>query len=84
MLGMKNLFSKHGECMPNKDTIHIVDNFSRCEIYNLYREYVEGAQEDGNFITYSYVTRIWRNGFNNVCIPKKTRMGICSTCATLK
>jgi hypothetical protein len=22
-------FSKHGECMPNKDTIHIPDNFSR-------------------------------------------------------
>ena len=26
---MKDLFSNHGECMPNKETIHIPDNFSR-------------------------------------------------------
>lgn len=84
MSWMKDLFSKHGECMPNKDTIHIPDNFSRWEIYNLYREYAKGAEGDGNFITYSYFTRIWRNIINNVRIPKKTRMGICSTCAYLK
>ena len=81
---MKHLFSKHGECMPNKDTIHIPKNFSRQEIYNLYIEYVEAAEGDGNFITYSYFTRIWRNEFNNLCIPKETRMGIYSTSASLK
>lgn len=26
---MQDFFSKHGECMPNKDIIHILDNFSR-------------------------------------------------------
>ena len=25
----KDFFSNHGECMPNKDIIHIPDNFSR-------------------------------------------------------
>ena len=29
MSWMKDFFSKHGECIPNKDTIHIPDNFSR-------------------------------------------------------
>jgi hypothetical protein len=29
---MGDLFSKHGECMPDRDTIHIPDNFSRREI----------------------------------------------------
>ena len=29
MSWMKDLFSKHGECMPNRETIHIPDNFSR-------------------------------------------------------
>ena len=81
---MKKFFSKHGECIPDKYTIHILDNFLRQEIYNLYKEYAEGAEGVGNFITYSYFTRVWKNKFNNVRIPKKTRMGVCSTCASLK
>lgn len=81
---MKDFFSNHGECMPNKDTIHIPDNFSRREIFMLYKDYAEAVEGIGNFITYSYFTRIWKAEFNNVRIPKKTRMGICSTCASLK
>jgi hypothetical protein len=81
---MRDLFSKHGECMLDRDTIHIPDNFSRREIYNLYKGYVEGVEGNSNFITYANFTRIWKKQFNNVCIPKKSRMGICSICATLK
>jgi hypothetical protein len=85
---MCDFFSKHGECIPDRDTIHIPDNFSRREIYNLYKGYVEGVEGvegNGNFITYTYnFTRIWKKQFNNVCIPKKSRMGILSVCATLK
>jgi hypothetical protein len=55
---MCNLFSKHGECMPDRDTIHIPDNFSRREIYNLYKVYDEGVEGNGNFITYAYFTRM--------------------------
>ena len=39
MSWLQDLFSKHGECMPNRDIMHIRDNFSRREIYNLYKEY---------------------------------------------
>jgi hypothetical protein len=81
---MRDFFSKHGECMTDRDTIHIPDNFSRRKIYNLYKGYVESVEGNGNFITYAYFTRIWKKQFNNVCIPKKSRMGICSICATLK
>jgi hypothetical protein len=70
--------------MTDRDTIHIQDNFSRREIYNLYKGYVEGVEGNGNFITYAYFTRIWNKQVNNVCIPNKSRMGICSICATLK
>jgi hypothetical protein len=55
---MRDLFSKHGECMPDRDTIHIPDNFSMREIYNLYKGYVEGVEGNGNFITYVYFTII--------------------------
>ena len=84
MSWMKDLFSKHGQCMPNKDTINIPDNFSRQEIYNLYKEYAEGVEGVGNFIIYSYFTRVWKNEFNKVRVPKKTRMGVCSSCDSLK
>jgi hypothetical protein len=81
---MRDLFSKHGECMVDRDTIHIPDNFSRRKIYNLYKGYVEGVEGNGNFITYAYFTRIWKKQFNNVHIPKKSRMGICNIYDTLK
>ena len=84
MSWMKGLFSTHGERMPNKDTIHIPNNFSRREIFSLYKYYAEVAKGVCNFLTYSYFTRIWKKKFNNVHIPKKTRMGVCSTCASLK
>ena len=70
--------------MPHRDTLHILHNFSRREIYNLYNEYVGGAQENGIFITYSYFTRTWEKKFNNIRIPKKLRMVICNTCASPK
>jgi hypothetical protein len=81
---MLDFFAKHGECMPDKDTIHIPDNFSRRKIYNLYKEYVEGVEGNVNFITYAYFTTIWKKQFSNVHIPKKSRMGVYNTCATLK
>jgi hypothetical protein len=53
-------------------------------MYNLYKEYAESVEGNGNFITYAYFTRIWKKKFSNVSIPKNSRMGVCSTCATLK
>jgi hypothetical protein len=81
---MHDFFSKHGECMPDRDIKHFPDNISRREIYNLYKGYDEDVEGKDNFITYAYFTRIWKKQFNNVCIPKKSRMGICSICATIK
>jgi len=81
MSWMKYFFSKHGECMRNRETIHIPDNFSRQEIYNLFKEYAKGVERNGRFITYQYFVKIWKKEFNNASIHKKTKMGVCSTCA---
>jgi len=62
--------------MENRDKIHIPDNFSRREIYNLYKESAEGVEGNGRFITYQYFVKMWKNEFNNVYIPKNTRMGV--------
>ena len=50
---MHDFFSKHGESMPNRE-------FTRQEIYNLYKDYVQGGQGNGNFIIYVYCTRVWK------------------------
>ena len=70
--------------MLNRETIHIPDNFTMQEIYNFYKDYVQGGQGNHNFIIYAYFTRVWKNKFNNVYIPNRSRIGICSTCASLK
>ena len=63
---MHDLFSKHGESMLNRETIHIPDNFTRQEIYKLYKDYVQGGQRNGNFFTYGYFTRVWKKKFNKM------------------
>ena len=45
-----DLFSKHGESMPDRETIHIPNSFSRQEIYNLYKAFVQEAEGNKNFI----------------------------------
>jgi hypothetical protein len=52
---MHDLFSNHGDCMIDRDTIHIPDSFSRREVYNLYKGYDEDVEGKGNFITYVLV-----------------------------
>jgi hypothetical protein len=70
--------------MPDRETIHIPDNFSMNEIYKLYKEYVESVEGNHNFISYAYFTRVWKRQFNNVHIDKNPRMGICSICPSIK
>ena len=36
------------------------------------------------YIQYRHFNRLWRLQFNNVVIPRKVRMGVCSVCASLK
>ena len=58
---MRDFFSKHGESIPDKETIHIPDNFSRQEIYNFYEEFVQGAEGNNNFIRYAYFNKTMEN-----------------------
>ena len=68
---MRDFFSKHGESMPDRETIHTLDNFSRQEIYNLYKAFVQEVDGNSIFIRYGYFTKLWKIEFNNVCIPKR-------------
>ena len=81
---MCDFFSKHGESMPYRESIQILDNFLRKEIYNLYKAFVQDAEGNNTFIRYAYFTRLWKIEFNNVYIPNRLRMEVCSICASLK
>ena len=67
---MHDLFCKHGESLRDRETIDIRDNFSRKEIYNLYKEFVQEAKGNNCFMRYAYFTRLWKIEFNNVHIPR--------------
>eukprot|EP01018_Ginkgo_biloba_P010915 Gb_30936 [translate_table: standard] len=82
IIWLKDFISKHGEIMPNRDTIHIPDNFSKVEIFNMYKEHAIATE--AKHVSYVHFKRLWKDNFNNVRIPAKTRMGICSVCAELK
>ena len=70
--------------MSDRETIHILDNFSRKEIYNLYKAFFQEVEGNNSFIKYANFTRLWKIELNNVRIPKRSRMVISSIYASIK
>ena len=79
---MKSYFQLNCEVMPTTGRMHLSDNYTRREVYDVYRSDMVGSRNKS--ITYSQFTRLWRARFSNVIIPRKVRMGYCSICANLK
>ena len=79
---MENYFAMNAEVLPTSGKMHLMDNYTRYEVFTLYKEDILESNE--NFASYSHFSRLWKNFFNNVKIPKKVRMGVCSVCANLK
>ena len=48
------------------------DEFMRSELFSLYKDDMQSTQE--KYISYSYITRLWKSQFNNVSIPRKVRV----------
>ena len=79
---MEVYFSKQCEVMPTTGRLHLSDNFTRREVYQSYKDDMSSDVEP--YIQYRHFNRLWRLQFNNVVIPRKVRMGVCSICASLK
>ena len=58
------------------------DYISRREVYQAYKD--DMLLDIVPFIQYQHFNRLWRLQFNNVVIPRKVHMGVCSVCANLK
>ena len=79
---MKSYFKLNCEVMPTTGRMHLADNYTRREVYDVYRSDMVGSSNKS--VTYSQFTRLWSSCFSNVIIPRKVRMGYCSICANLK
>ena len=79
---MQNYFRFHCEVMPTTGRLHLSDNYTRDELFQIYRDEMQSRGEKN--IKYCQFTRLWKLHFDNVMIPRKVRMGVCSVCANLK
>ena len=79
---MQNYFRFHCEVMPTTGRLHLSDNYTRDELFQIYRDELQCKGE--RYIKYCQFTRLWKLHFDNVMIPRKVRMGVCVVCANLK
>ena len=79
---LQNYFTLHCEVMPTTGRLHLSDNYTRDELFKMYRDEMESRSE--RYVRYSQFTRLWKIKFDNVLIPRKVRMGVCALCANLK
>ena len=79
---MKNHFKLNCEVMPTAGRLHLSDNYTRREVYDVYRS--DMLTSSDKYVTYSQFTRLWSTIFTNVVISRIVCMGYCSICANLK
>ena len=82
VIWMQNYFRMHCEVMPTTGRLHLPDNYTRDELYQIYKDEMDSQVE--RYVSYSQFTRLWKMKFDNVLIPRKVRMGVCAICANLK
>ena len=80
---MKNFFETHCESLPNKDIVHLPDNYSKLEVWNLYKSTYETLDRDSS-IGYRRWCKLWSNNFSHVKIPVVNRFSVCADCEKFK
>ena len=79
---MERYFKLNNDVITTTRKLHLINNYTHFEVYSLYKDdMLDNCQR---FTSYSHFTRLWKNFFNNVKIPRKVRMGVCIVCANLK
>jgi Cdc6-like AAA superfamily ATPase len=79
---MKIYFRMHCKVMPTFGRLHLPDNYTCDELYQIYKQDMEAQKE--RYVHHSQFTRLWNANFDNVVIARKVRMGVCAICANLK
>jgi hypothetical protein len=80
---MKNFFETHCESLPNKEVVHLPDNYSKLEVYNLYKSSFVKMDSTVN-ISYRNWCKLWEKRFPLVKIPAVNRFSVCADCEEFK
>jgi len=80
---MKNFFETHCESLPNKKVVHLPDNYSKLEVYNLYKSTFVKLDTTAN-ISYRSWCKLWKAHFPLVKIPAVNRFSACADCEEFK
>ena len=71
LVGMKIYFQFNCEVIPITSRMHLSDNYTRREFYDVYRSKM--VVSSNKSVTSSQFTRLWRAWFRNVIILRKVR-----------
>ena len=80
---MKNFFETHCESLPNKDIVHLPDNFSKFKVWNLYKSTYQILDRDSS-VSYRTWCKLWSRNFAHVKIPVVNRFSVCADCEEFK
>ena len=80
---MKNFFETHCESLPNKEVVHLPDNYSKLEVYNLYKSTFVKMDSTVS-ISYRNWCKLWKKHFPLVKIPVVNRFSVCADCEEFK
>ena len=80
---MQDVFSKNCEKLPNKDIIHLLDSFSKLEVWKIFKSSFSNFNKNKN-ITYRFFCKVWKKHFPNIKIPRMNRFGVCADCEEFK
>ena len=72
---MKNFFETHCESLPNKDIVHLPDNFSKFKVWNLYKSTYQILDRDSS-VSYRTWCKLWSRNFAHVKIPVVNRFSV--------
>ncbi len=80
---LQDFFKTRVESLPNKNILHLPDNYTKWEIFKLFNsQYV--TRDATAKIQYEAFTRIWRQNFSHVKIPPVSRFSACADCEEFK
>lgn len=82
-LWLKRFFDLSCEYMPNKNTRHLLDNYTKTEVFKIYVASMAINREDGH-ASFTLFLKTWSTNFHNVRIPAVNRFSKCSQCLYYK
>jgi hypothetical protein len=80
---LEDFFKTRVESLPNKDVLHLPDNYTKREVWKLFTSQY-GERDQGSKCSYRHFVRVWSSQFSHVKIPPVNRFSACADCEYFK